>query len=149
MTSDFGGKHLLAKVTATNAVGSTVKWSLSMGAVTMPPVATSTPAITGVVELNRTLTVSRTSGWSGFPTPSLSYRWFACVDAQPTEPDALPSNCTQIPGQTSSTLLLTSTMNVVGRYILVEEKATNSTGAPVKFSATVGPVVDPAAVVIP
>jgi hypothetical protein len=140
VNSGFGGKHLLAKVTATNTVGSTVRWSLSMGAVTMAPLASTNPGVTGIAELGRTLTVSTSSGWTGFPTPAVTYRWFVCSDSESAAPDVLPSNCSQILNQTGSTMTLTSTMNIVDRYILVEEKGANSTGARVKFSATVGPV---------
>jgi hypothetical protein len=114
----------------------------------MAPLASTNPGVTGIAELGRTLTVSTSSGWTGFPTPAVTYRWFACSDAEPAAPDVLPSNCSQILNQTGSTLTLTSTMNIVDRYILVEEKGTNSTGARVKFSATVGPVADPNPVLV-
>jgi hypothetical protein len=146
LTTAQGDKHILAKVTATNALASTGAWTTSRGAVTMAPVNKTTPTLSGTPLVGNPIT-SRTpiaTDWQAFPavsaTTGYTWRWFTCDSAYAAAPETLPADCAVTTG-TTKTLTVTATMN--GKYLLVEEKATNSVGNAVAYSASTTVVQQP------
>jgi hypothetical protein len=96
-----------------------------------PPVLTTPPAITPTAQEGVQLTVVQGT-WTNEPT-GYAYKWEACTSATDV------STCSPISGAASSTY--TPTSNDIGRYIRVEEKATNAGGSPTAFSAATGQVL--------
>jgi hypothetical protein len=142
VTTTLGNKHVIAKVTATNAIGSTFKWTLSTtSAVTQSPQGTGFPTLVGTPQVGQTVTVSSTATWTGFPAPTLGYRWFSCVEEQLSGGETQPAGCSVITGQTTKNLVLSASLGLEGKHIIVEEKATSTAGTATRFSASVGPIV--------
>lgn len=82
------------------------------------PDNTVLPAITGTAQVGDTLTAS-TGTWTGSPTPTYGYQWFADSES--------------LPGETGSTLDLTSDHE--GTVITVAVTATNVNGSATAISA--------------
>jgi hypothetical protein len=146
LTTAQGDRHILAKVTATNSVTSTGAWTTSRGAVTMAPVNKTTPTLAGTPQVGNTIT-SRTpiaTDWQAFPavnaTTGYTWRWFTCDSAYAVAPETLPADCVVTTG-TTKILTVTAAMN--GKYLVVEEKATNSVGNAVAYSASTTVVQQP------
>ena len=146
LTTGQGDKHILAKVTATNSFTSTTAWTTSRGAVTMAPVNKTTPTLSGTPQVGNTIT-ARTpiaTDWQAFPAVNAAtgytWRWFVCDSAYSDAPASLPVDCVVTAG-TTQTLTVTAAMN--GRYLMVEEKATNTVGNAVALSATTTVVQQP------
>ena len=147
LTTGQGDKHIVAKVTATNATSPGIAWTTSRGPVTMAPVNKTTPTLTGTLLVGNTIT-SRTplaADWQAFPavnaTTGYSWRWLTCDTAYAVAPASIPADCAVISGATAKALVITAVMN--GKYLMVEEKATNTAGNAVAFSATTTVVQQP------
>ena len=74
------------------------------------------PKVTGTVKVSKTLT-ARKGTWSGSPTPTYSYQWYACSKQVASARATVPSNCKKISGATKSTLQLAKAQK--GQYISV------------------------------
>lgn len=92
-----------------------------------PTVATA-PKISGTPTVGDKLTVSDHGGWTAAPSPTYSYKWYACSGG----------SCSAIGGATGSSYTLTSAE--VGRTIKAQVTATNSYGSSSAFSNSLGPV---------
>jgi hypothetical protein len=78
--------------------------------------ATVLPKVTGTLRVGKTLTAAGT--WTGYPTPTLTYEWYACtkkVSAARTNVDK--SKCKKIAGATGSTFKLKSKQR--SKYVAV------------------------------
>ena len=102
-----GGNFLQLQVTALSAGGGTTASSPISARVVIQPVAAVIPAITGVVQLGSTLTLT-TGTWNDVITPIYSYKWQRCTSLE-------VSSCTDIPLATNTTY--TITVSEIGMYI--------------------------------
>ena len=102
-----GGNFLQLQVTALSAGGGTTASSPISARVVIQPVAAVIPAITGVVQLGSTLTLT-TGTWNDVITPIYSYKWQRCTSLE-------VSSCTDIPTATNATY--TITVSEIGMYI--------------------------------
>lgn len=93
-----------------------------------PAPSGSGPQITGTAHAGDRLTVTNDGGWTGGPTPSYSYQWFACMAGK----------CSPISGATGSSYLLSNTD--AGKTIEARVTASNIYGAASAFSNALGPV---------
>jgi hypothetical protein len=78
--------------------------------------ATVKPSMSGTVAVGKTLTAAPGT-WAGYPTPTLTYKWYACTRAVTAARDAVPSTCKVISGATRSTFKLTTAQR--GKYVAV------------------------------
>jgi BspA type Leucine rich repeat region (6 copies) len=83
--------------------------------------ATVRPTIAGTATVGRTLTARGT--WTGYPSPTLTYQWYACTRAVTAARTTVPSTCKKITGATRSTFKLTSAQR--GKYVAVLVKGTS------------------------
>jgi hypothetical protein len=74
------------------------------------------PRITGTATSGRTLTAAKGT-WSGYPSPTFTYRWYACTTVVSAASATVPSTCKKIAGATRSTFKLTSAQR--GKYVAV------------------------------
>ena len=102
-----GGNFLQLQVTALSAGGGTTASSPISARVVIQPVAAVIPAITGVVQLGSTLTLT-TGTWNDVITPIYNYKWQRCTSLE-------VSSCTDIPAATNATY--TITVSEIGMYI--------------------------------
>ena len=77
--------------------------------------ATVKPKVTGTAKVAKTLTAAGT--WTGYPTPTLRYQWYACTKAVTAARSTVPSTCKRITGATRSTYRVTSAQR--GKYVAV------------------------------
>jgi hypothetical protein len=84
--------------------------------------ATVKPTVTGTSTVGRTLTAAKGT-WTGSPTPTFTYQWYACTKAVSVARTTVPSTCKKITGATRSTFKLTSTQR--GKYVAVFVKGTS------------------------
>jgi hypothetical protein len=127
MTSTDVGHRLRVVVSATNDVGTNSAASGPSDVVTTAstgPTTVSPPTISGQAQEGQTLFAS-TGNWDG-GVNSYAYQWQRC--------DSNSNNCTDIPGATSSSYLMTSTD--VGHRLLVVVRATNNDGTNAASSHT-------------
>ena len=134
-------KFVAVAAIATNAIGSTSKWSISTAAVAALPTPANTvaPAVSGSAQVSRVVTLSNGT-WTGRPA-SYAYKWYSCTAAKAAGL-TLPSGCTQIPGATASTFQLLAGQQA--RFVLGMVTATNRAGSTVRYTATTAAVTVPA-----
>jgi plastocyanin len=84
--------------------------------------ATVKPTISGTSTVGRTLTAAKGT-WTGYPTPTFTYQWYACTTAVSAARTTVPSTCKKITGATRSTFKLTSAQR--GKYVAVFVKGTS------------------------
>jgi hypothetical protein len=84
--------------------------------------ATVKPTVTGTSTVGRTLTAAKGT-WTGYPTPTFTYQWYACSTAVSAARTTVPSTCKKITGATRSTFKLTSAQR--GKYVAVFVKGTS------------------------
>jgi hypothetical protein len=77
--------------------------------------ATIKPTVSGTAKVSKTLTAAGT--WTGYPTPTLTYQWYACTKVVAAPSAAVPRTCKRITGATRSTFKLTSAQR--GKYVAV------------------------------
>jgi hypothetical protein len=149
------GKYLAVATTATNTVlGSTrtsYKVSVTSAQVTASPVNTEAPVVSATGDIKVGVTLSATSGnWTSQPAnPTIGYAWYACNSEVASASNSVPAGCALISGATGSTF--TPNDAQAAMHILVAVKATASTNksaldSTTKFSATIGEVLQPAAI---
>ena len=128
-------------VTATNAIGSVGKWSITTAAVAALPTPANTvaPTVSGSAQVSRVVTLSNGT-WTGRPA-SYAYKWYSCTSAKAAGL-SLPSGCTQIPGATASSFQLLAGQQA--RFVLGMVTATNRAGSTVRYTATTAAVTVPA-----
>jgi hypothetical protein len=84
--------------------------------------ATVKPTVAGTSMVGRTLTAAKGT-WIGYPTPTLTYQWYACTTVVSAARTTVPPTCRKIAGATRSTFKLTSTQR--GKYVAVLVKGTS------------------------
>jgi hypothetical protein len=124
------GSRLKARVTATNAAGSSTADSPLSGVVAgVPPSNSSAPTISGTPVNGQSLTASDGT-WSGSPTITLARQWRRC--------DSAGDNCQDVAGATAATYALSGAD--VGKTIRVRVTGTSAYGATAASSAPTGVV---------
>lgn len=104
LVSPDAGKWIRALVTANNATGSASYLTGATNQITMSPVASVIPTITGSPRVGQRLT-GITGTWLGYPTPALTYEWERCATNVSETGDE--TDCTVIEAAVSRTYLLT------------------------------------------
>ncbi len=119
-SSEDVNTRLQVKVTATDDNGPLTLTSAATQpiAATAAPVSGAQPTITGTSQEGQLLT-AHTGEWSGEGTITYTYQWESCDEADQT--------CSDIPGATSSTYLLT--MGDIGVTVRVIVTATDTHGS--------------------
>jgi hypothetical protein len=84
--------------------------------------ATVKPTVTGTSTVGKTLTAAKGT-WTGYPTPTFTYQWYACTKTVTAARTTVPTTCTKITGATRSTFKLTSAQR--GKYVAVFVKGTS------------------------
>jgi uncharacterized repeat protein (TIGR02543 family)/uncharacterized delta-60 repeat protein len=79
-------------------------------------IATAKPTVTGTAKTSKTLT-ARKGTWTGYPTPSISYQWYACSGSLSTPRSTVPTSCKEITGATKSTFKIARAQK--GKFISV------------------------------
>ena len=74
------------------------------------------PTISGTATVGLTLTVAKGT-WTGYPTPTYTYKWYVCTSTVTTPALTVPGTCAVIRGATASTFKLTASQR--GKYIAV------------------------------
>lgn len=129
--------YLVAEVIATNSNGSYYAYTAGT-AVTQAVIPSRSAAIT--ISPSGGVYTAINTGWSGQPTPTISYQWYRCTTSSgeahvATVLSSLNANCTAISGATSQTYSVVAA-DVTSANLLVAETATNSAGALTAYSAT-------------
>lgn len=136
-------KYLMVQVKATNRtnVGSPVSsYSASSSKVLSPPTNTLAPRLvtsqsTANLRPIAGATVNVSTGiWAGNPTPTKTYQWYTCDAEVPAGLSAAPSDCVPVAGATGTSLITNSSMH--GKFVVVEETATNLAGVVRLLSAS-------------
>ncbi|MDA0178738.1 hypothetical protein OJ997_00400 [Solirubrobacter phytolaccae] len=116
------GVTVKAKVTATNAAGNAADVTAASSVVTMAPVNTVVPAVTGTPVAGNTLTAS-TGTWTATPTATYTYQWQRLVG----------STWTDISGATAASYVVARADQ--DAKLRVQVKATNAAGNATAASA--------------
>jgi hypothetical protein len=75
------------------------------------------PAVVGSSAVGKTLTAAKGT-WTGYPTPTFTYQWYACTKAVSAARETVPpKKCKKITGATGSTFKLKSKQR--GKYVAV------------------------------
>ena len=122
VTADAGAT-VTVTVTATNTAGSASVTSTGVGPISVAPVNTAAPAISGTTTVGSTLTTTDGT-WTGSPAPGYTYQW--------------KRGGTNISGAISSSYLLVTAD--LAAMITVTVTATNAAGSASATSAGVGPI---------
>ena len=126
LTESLIGKRLIAKVSATNSVGTLGRVTSSTDPVKSAPFSIETPSVSGARTTGSALAVSPGS-WGGFPQPAPSHQWFRCSTQVLFSSSTLPSNCVEIPGATSNEY--TQVPADTGRFIVAQTTQSNVLGS--------------------
>jgi hypothetical protein len=86
------------------------------------------PTVTGRAKVGKRLTAVKGT-WTGYPTPTYSYQWYACTSVVSVVTEAVPGTCAVIKKATQSTLKLKSKQKKKYVTVLV-------TGASTRTAAT-------------
>jgi len=102
-------------------------------AIVLPAQAVNTvrPSISGAATVSQTLTANDGT-WTGSPTPTFTYQWYACTAKVTTATQSVPGTCSEI-SATENTLELTSAH--AGKYMAVEVTGTSAGTDPVSWLA--------------
>jgi alpha-tubulin suppressor-like RCC1 family protein len=117
------GLYVTVATTRTNSLGSVVSLAAVTSVTNRLPTNTVAPSLSGSALLNGVLTVS-TGTWVGYPTPTYTYQWYRCSSASPSVVSGVPSGCTVLTYQISSTYTVTSAD--LGYYVFGVVTASNS-----------------------
>jgi alpha-tubulin suppressor-like RCC1 family protein len=90
-----------------------------------------TTAVTGVSAVGSTLT-GTSSGWSGFPMPTVTYQWYNCVNPG-VAASSVPADCSALSGATSTTYVPVATD--VNNYVRLVATATSTAGVTTQVTA--------------
>jgi len=127
------GKYLVARVTQTNTVSSTVRFTRSTEVVTGAPVAQIAPEMAGLRTLGQTLSVADGTWWAYPAISGTAYQWYRCSAAVSTAIATTPGTCAEIEGQTSNSYVLTAADS--GAFITTKVSRTNSVGTSAMVAA--------------
>lgn len=133
LTASDLGKFIIGAVKASSAAGVTTRFTANSQSVASLPAPTSAPVIAGKPWVGKTLTAT-TATFSGTPTPTKSFAWYACDAPQAVSSITLPEGCQAIAGATSATLVVPELLDT--QYLMFEVTATNVAGSVSTRSAT-------------
>ena len=124
LSSAHAGKYMTVEVTGTSAGTDPVSWLAVSTATTvkMRAVNTVRPTVKGQARVGRTLTVNK-GAWTGFPTPSFTYKWYACTAKVEPPTQTIPRKCQLIAGATKATFKLTTAQK--NKFIAVQVTGTS------------------------
>jgi hypothetical protein len=88
--------------------------------------ASTKPAVSGTAKVSKTLTAKKGT-WSGYPTPVLTYQWYACTKKVTAARATVPSTCKKITGATKNKLKLAKAQKGKFISVLVTGKGTGTT----------------------
>lgn len=135
LTENLVGLQIRVQVTATNTQGSDSATSEYVGPVLVefgPPTLESIPEISGIVEVDETVTTSDGS-WTANPViTGYTYKWFTRDQSEVMD---------ELEGETADSLLIANSH--IGLEIAVEVTATNDEGSNTGMSDWSSPVPDP------
>jgi hypothetical protein len=97
------------------------KWTRNL----VKAVATVAPTVSGTAKVSKTLTAKKGT-WTGYPTPVLTYQWYACTKKIAVAKATVPSTCKKITGATKSTLKLAKAQKGKFISVLVTGKGTGT-----------------------
>jgi hypothetical protein len=108
-------------LTAVSRMNDAIDWSGTWSGVPVTiadarATASVKPTVDGTAKVGKTLTVAKGT-WTGYPTPTFTYQWYACTTAVSAARTTVPSTCKKITGATRSTFKLTSAQR--GKYVAV------------------------------
>ena len=123
LSSVHSAKYVVGQHRAVNTAGTRYASTSVSAQVTEAP--RNLTEVTISLERTAGETITANAGtWAGFPTPTYQYQWYTCTGRATVPSDTL-ANCTVAGSATSSrTFVLTSAH--AGKYIRVEELATNT-----------------------
>jgi len=79
-------------------------------------VATTKPSVSGTAKVSKTLTAKQ-GAWTGYPSPTISYQWYACNGSILIPKSALPTSCKKISGAAKTSFKIVSAQK--GKYLAV------------------------------
>jgi Flp pilus assembly protein protease CpaA len=115
ITTAQRGKYVAVLVTGASLGTAATTW-LSTTSVDVRATAIYKPAIRGTTTVGKTLTAAKGT-WTGYPTPTFTYQWYACTRAVTVARKTVPSTCVSISDATRSTFNLTTAQR--GKYVAV------------------------------
>ncbi|MFM2384378.1 MAG: hypothetical protein RL166_252, partial [Actinomycetota bacterium] len=126
----MAGRFIEIYAVSTNSVKTVRKNTFSSRFVTKSPTNDVAPTISGVAEANGTNRFTATAGrWSAVPAVSnYGYTWFLCTANVPVATTTKPSSCAAsgVSATTSAPTQLLLTRNMAGKYLVLEESATQA-----------------------
>jgi hypothetical protein len=135
-------KFLVVQVLASNSTNtgtpvsaysaSTLKVLTAPRNTVAPTLSYSATATTGQPIVGSTISV-RSGTWTGNPLPTKTYVWYSCDAAVAAGTTAVPSGCSEIPGETGTSLVTGASLQT--KYITVLETGSNSVSSPGLFAA--------------
>ena len=110
------------------ASGWSATWSgVKVATIGASAIATVKPSLRGTTTVGKTLTAAKGT-WTGYPTPTIRYQWYACTKAVTAVRTSVPSTCRKITGATRSTFKLTSAQRA--KYVTVLVTGTSAGTTP-------------------
>ena len=119
LTSTHAGKYMAVEVTGTSDGTDPVSWLAISTTTTVKMRAANTvrPTVKGQARVGKRLTAKK-GAWTGFPTPSFTYKWYACTAKVGPPTQTIPRKCQLIAGATKATFKLTSAQK--NKFIAVQ-----------------------------
>jgi alpha-tubulin suppressor-like RCC1 family protein len=127
------GKFLVVRVTQTNSVTSSVRFTRSTAVVTGSPVAQIAPEIAGIRTLGQTLSVTDGTWWAHPAISDNAYQWYRCSAAVSSAIATVPGTCAEIEGEDANSYVLTTDDS--GAFITAKVSRTNSVGTSAMVAA--------------
>ena len=121
------GKFVRVREIATNIAGTETGHSQPTTAVYSPPIGTGALKVLGLPQEGRTLASQSNVTWRGFPTPTVTTKWYRCKSPIKTQTTILPNECSLISNTNFSKYVLTESDS--GHYISVAINASSSLGS--------------------
>jgi hypothetical protein len=121
------GKFVRVREIATNIAGTETGHSQPTTAVYSPPTGTGALNLSGLPQVGRTLLSQSKVTWRGFPTPTVTIKWYRCKSPIKTQTATLPNECSLISNTNFSRYVLTDSDS--GHYISVAINGSSSSGS--------------------
>ncbi len=140
-TAAQNGKYLMVRLSGSTPLATTVVTTFSAGSVKVLDDPTNSKSVsvakTSPIVGSKVTAVAGT--WSGSPAPTRTYQWYSCETEDLAAGEEKPEDCEPIAGATATSL--TITQDLFEKFIMVEERATNTAGTDSVFSASTLEVV--------
>jgi subtilisin family serine protease len=137
VTGDMAYKHILSAETATASSTKAIVYSASQGPVAIAPSIITDPEVSGIARVGETLSVTDGT-WDGSPSPTFTYRWYACASPVAGAANYLDSSkgCAVISNAADATFTLQSAQ--LNKYVIAEVRALNDAVSTAVSRFTVG-----------